>query len=355
MLPYFLTDYANPHGITHKPGIVASNAVEEARYELSQAIGCETSEIVFTSGATEANNLVIQGVGGYSRANREGVVTQATEHSSILEPVKFLKELGRTVQIVGVGRSGLVSIEEIKRLVRESFRLMSIQLVNNETGVVQPIKEITEICHRNNVLVHCDCAQAVGRLSVNVRDLGVDFASFSGHKMYGPKGIGALYVSRGFIRELRPILYGGGQERGFRPGTVPVPLCVGMAKAASLCVNELEQFTTKSSRFIQRILEELDRINVAFKVNGSLEHVAPGCLNITLPEFSAEGLMNVWFDLAFSTGSACESVKTQYSHVLRAMGISKSLASRTFRMSIGRFTNEDDIRTVLNAISRLDT
>ena len=353
MLPYFTDEFANPHANSYAAGIRASRAIEAARSELAKAIGCRSSELVFTSGATEANNIAMLGVASCPDRNRIGAVSQATEHSSVLEPLALLDRQGIACQIVPVDRTGLVNEKALAKALEGPFKLASIQLVNNETGVIQPIARISEICRDSGVLLHCDCAQAIGRISVNLKELGVDLASFSAHKMYGPKGIGALFITERARKKITPLFAGGGQEHGIRPGTLPVHQCVGMARAATISTAGLESFAKTGNEYIEAIRARFKKRGIRTIYNGIEESVAPGCVSVTLPDYQSDGLLALWHDLAISTGSACDSSRSRTSHVLRAMKITREMASSTIRISIGHCTSKADLTVLLRAIDRL--
>lgn len=354
MLPFFRDVFANPHSVTYRRSILASQAVEKARKETAMAVGASDSDTFFTSGATEANNIAIQGIAKGS-TKRKKVLTQATEHRSVLDTVKHLAGNGFECVILPVKGNGLLDLSRLRATVDDATLLVSVMYVNNETGVIQPIDEIAEIVHSRGALFHSDCAQAVGKVSLNVRKLGMDLASFSGHKAYGPKGIGALYAN-GFARsKLSPLYYGGGQERGIRPGTLPVPLCVGLGRAFSIASEELESFSRRAIQQILEIREFVESLGVAFKFNGNSEQQAPGCLSVTFPDFPADGVISSCTRLELSSGSACESTKNRASHVLKAMGMTRSLASSTLRISVGRYTDDRAMSVLKDQLKTLTT
>lgn len=345
MRPYLSEVFANPHSTTYRQSVLAARAVERARVLVANCIDGSSSEIVFTSGATESNNLAIQGLANFA-SNRTKIVTQATEHKSVLDTVSFLKTRGFDSVVIPVCRSGVVDLDALGRAVDSQTLLVSIMLVNNETGVIQPIEQIAEICHARGALLHCDCAQAVGRVSLSVKRLNVDLASFSAHKAYGPKGIGALYLNKDALSRIAPVYFGGGQEKGLRPGTLPVPLCIGIGKAFDIACAEQASFATRAHPQIAKLRNFLEESDLDVRFNGEHEILAPGCMSITLKDIPAESLLSNWRALELSTGSACESTKSQSSHVLRAMGLTRAEASSTIRLSVGRFTEDWMIDTI---------
>ena len=361
MMPYFQEKHGNPHSTTHVYGWEAETALENARKEFADVIGATPREIVFTSGATESNNIAIRGGVFASReANEKGrsscVITCKTEHKSVLESCDALASDGFSVIYLPVETSGRISLAELDdALSRNKAILVSIMAVNNEIGVIQPIEEIGKICRAHGVLFHTDAAQALGRIPLDVARLSVDFMSFSGHKIYGPKGIGALYVRRGV--RVRPLLAGGGQERGVRPGTVAVPLCVGLAKAASLAEAERESEHTRllalRDRFLAR-LSVLDRV----LVNGDLTHRVPANLNLCFEGVESEAvILGVKDVIAISSSSACSSAQLEPSYVICALGTSPDLVNSSLRISLGLYTTDDDVDraadSLIDAVTRL--
>ena len=355
MRPYQSDVFANPHGTTYRQSILASQAVERARWQVAQCIGVTASEVLFTSGATESNNLALQGLANFG-SKRVKVVTQTTEHKSVLDTVSFLNTRGFQIDVVKVKESGVIDLDALNRVVDKDTLVVSVMLVNNETGVTQPIGQIAEICHLRGALLHCDCAQAVGRIPLNVTKLNMDLASFSAHKSYGPKGIGALYVNKNARSKIAPVYFGGGQEQGLRPGTLPVPLCVGMGSAFEIACAEQSAFAVKACRQTDSLRDFLDATDLNVRFNGEKESLAPGCMSVTLKGLPADTLISTWRKLELSTGSACESTKSQSSHVLRAMGLTRAEASSTIRLSVGRFTEDwmiDLIKRHFKAIPEL--
>jgi cysteine desulfurase len=331
--PYFTTAFGNPHSRDHRIGWRASESVEKARGEIAAAIGAGASEIIFTSGATEANNLALQGIGG-------NVLTTAIEHPSVLNNAAPLA--------LAVDGNGLVDPMDVAAAIHPETRLVSIALVNHEIGVIQPIADIARVCHAKGVLVHADCAQALGKLAVDVDALGVDLASFSAHKAYGPMGIGVLFIRRGI--ELTPLFAGGGQEMGVRAGTVPLPLAVGFGIAAQLAGQEFTVDSARIGRLRDHLLCRLRGEIPGLTVNGSMSARITGNLNLTVPGIDAETLLLKIPDIAISSGSACASGSTAPSTVLTALGLTPEAAARSLRLCLGRFTRDEEIDTAADAI-----
>lgn len=339
MLPYFSDQYANPHSTEHAFGMEAERAVDSARHEVADLLGCEPKEIIFTSGATESNNLALLGLVHEKSAH---VITSEIEHKSILAVMDELKHRSVKVTMLPVSSDGRVDPEAVAKAIRK-HTVVSIMAANNEIGVVQPIQEIAEVCAEKEVAFHTDAAQALGKIPFKMTQYGLGSASISSHKLYGPKGIGALYVDHRVMKQLRPLFFGGGQEQGFRPGTVPTPLAVGFGRAAVLAGTEMETDAEKSTALRDQLLNLLLAKIPDLTVNGSMEHRLPGNLNICIPHIEAEDLLNMLPDVALSTGSACASRTQTPSHVLMALGLSYEQANSSVRISIGRTTTPDEI------------
>merc|ERR1712141_808519 len=313
------------------------------REQIADLLGADAKEIIFTSGATESNNISVKGVARFYKSKKNHVITTQTEHKCVLDSCRQLENEGFEVTYLPVQTNGRVDIEEFKAAIRPTTALASIMFVNNEIGVVQPIKEIGEICRANKVFLHTDAAQAVGKVAIDVNSMNIDLMSISGHKIYGPKGVGALYVRRRPRVRVEPIQSGGGQERGLRSGTVPTPLAVGLGEACRLAKEEMEydhEYISKlSERFKNKIMSELD--NVIF--NGDPETNYPGCVNLSFAYVEGESLLMAMKDIALSSGSACTSASLEPSYVLRAIGADEDLAHSSIRFGIGRFTSEDEV------------
>ena len=341
MLPWFTERFGNPHSVEHAMGQEAEAAVEAARAEVAALIGAEPREIILTSGATEANNLAIKGAARHAGPARPRIITVATEHKCVLECVRDLAGEGFEPVILPVQADGLLDLAVLEAALRSPALLVSVMTVNNETGVIQDIPSIAELAHRAGALLHTDAAQATGKVPLNVAD-GIDLMSLSGHKMYGPKGVGALYVRRRPRVRLRPLFSGGGQERGLRSGTLPTPVVVGLGKAARLAAAEMDEDNGRIRALRDRMLATLRERMPGLLVNGHTVQRVAGNLSLTFP-VSAQEMLRANPDLCVSTGSACSSVAIEPSYVLRAMGVSAEAAAHTLRIGLGRFTSAAEI------------
>lgn len=347
MLPFFRTAFGNPHSATHEYGWAAQDAVELARRQVAKLIGAKPAEIIFTSGATEANNLALKGLVRGSKPERRHIVTSVIEHDCVLETARALEREGIDVTYLPVGSDGLIDLAKLEAALRPETLLVSIMAANNDIGVIQPIAEIGRITRARGVAFHTDAAQAAGKIALDVEAQSIDLMSLSAHKFYGPKGVGALYVRRMTNLALEPLFHGGGQERGLRSGTVPVPLVVGFGKAAEIALAEFEAEAKRLSAQRDRLLAGLRAQAPDLIVNGDLDRRIPGNLNLAVPGIDAEALIARVPELAFATGSACSSAINEPSHVVTALGVAPEIASASFRIGIGRFTTDNDIeRTV---------
>ncbi|GAB4377577.1 MAG: IscS subfamily cysteine desulfurase [Kiloniellaceae bacterium] len=343
MLPFFTERFGNPHSSAHAFGWDAEEAVERARGQLAALIGAEPREVIFTSGATESNNLAIKGAARFHRDRRPHVVTLATEHKCVLESARALEREGHRVDILPVRPDGLVDLERLAETVTEETAVVSVMAVNNEIGVIQPLAEIAAICRDKGAYFHCDAAQAVGKIALDVVALGIDLLSVSGHKFYGPKGIGALYVRRRPRVRLEPLIDGGGQERGLRSGTLPTPLCVGLGRAAEIAAAEMAAENARISALKARLLEGITGRLSGVALNGHAELRVAGNLNLAFEGIDAEALMRALPRLAVSSGSACTSAAVEPSYVLQALGLPEARARGSIRLAIGRFNSEAEI------------
>jgi len=352
MAPFLGEGFGNPHAVSHAVGWAAKEAVEAARRKVAMLASADPDEIVFTSGATEANNLAILGLlaspenAGPKHAGAY-VITAATEHPSVLACMAALEESGTAVTVLPVGADGLIDPDNLRRALQPETKLVSIMAANNEIGVLQPITEIGAICREAGALFHCDAAQAFGKVAIDLA--AVDLLSVTSHKLHGPMGVGALYVRRGV--RLRPLIYGGRQERGLRSGTLPTPLCVGFGEACRIAAAERAAEAGRLARLRDRLLDGLRRIAPDLRVNGSLQRRLPGNLNVALPGVDAEALLLELPGLALSTGSACATGQSGPSHVLRAIGLPDELAHGSLRFGLGRFTSEAEIERALAMIA----
>lgn len=350
MLPYFGTKFANPSSAMHASGRTAAEAVERGREQVANLIGAQPNEIVFTSGATESNNLALLGC-AKTNSGRRQIVTTPIEHKSVLEPCKELQKQGFEIVMLPIDKQGRVIVDAAKKIIDEKTLIVSVQAANNEIGTIQPVAEMAAFAHEQGALVHCDAAQAVGKILVDVFELDVDFLSISGHKLYGPKGVGALFLAGGaYTSPVLPLFYGGGQERNLRPGTLNVPGIVGLGTACELCYQEMEVESRRIAHlrdlFETRLLTE---ISIA-KRNGAIADRLPGNSSLTFASIDAEALIVNTPNLALSTGSACTSGAPDPSHILLAIGLTREEAYATVRVGIGRFTTEEEINQALNSI-----
>ena len=343
MLPYFSGKFGNPHSASHAYGREAETAVEAARAQVAALIGATPREIVFTSGATESNNLALKGAAHFHRASKNHVVTCATEHSCVLETVRHLGREGFAVTILDVHPDGLVDLEWLRQAVSDETVVVSIMAVNNEIGVIQPLAEIGAICRRHGAYFHTDAAQAVGKIPLDVGAMSIDLMSISGHKLYGPKGIGALYVRRKPRVRIEAQIDGGGQERGLRSGTLSPPLCVGLGTACALAAREMADEGARIRALRDRLLEGITSRLDEVSVNGDVEHRIPGNLNLTFAGIDAGQLLAAADDLALSTGSACMSASMAPSYVIKALGRDDAAAIASVRIGLGRFTDADQV------------
>jgi cysteine desulfurase len=346
MLPWFTEHYGNPHSVEHVMGVEAEAAVEDARSQVAALVGADPKELVFTSGATESNNIAIKGAARFALGagtERRRVVTVATEHKCVLESVADLAADGFEPVFLPVGADGLLDPDTLRQALQVPTLLVSVMAVNNEIGVIQDIPALAAIAKQAGALFHTDIAQATGKIPLDLDGWKVDLASISGHKIYGPKGVGALYVRRRPRVRLLPLFSGGGQERGLRSGSLPAPLIVGLGEACRLARAEMADETKRVAALRASLLARLCAAMPDITVNGSMPARIAGNLNVTFPAAAAAELMERIPDLCVSTGSACSSASIEPSYVLRALGLSDEAASRTLRIGIGRFTSPADI------------
>lgn len=345
MLPYFCEVFGNPASASHSFGWKAMEAVELARRQVAALIGAQAREIVFTSGATESNNFAIKGVTETVREGRKRIVTSAIEHKSILETFATLASQGWHVDVVGVDRGGRLKLDELAKVVTPETALISVMAANNEIGTVQPLAEIGAIAHAAGALFHVDGAQAVGKVLIDVQAMHIDLLSLTGHKMYGPKGCGALFVKK--RTELAPMIRGGGQERGLRAGTLNVPGIVGLGCACDICRKEMAEEHARLRHLRDRLLTGLATGLDGVIVNGTLEHRLPQNLHVSFTGVDGESLLLGIGDIAVSSGSACQSSSGKPSHVLSAIMGDENVPSASIRFGVGRMTTESDIDFVI--------
>lgn len=343
MLPYFHDQFGNPHSRNHKYGWDAEEAVEQARHEIANVIGANEKEVIFTSGATESNNLAIKGVARFNRDKKNHIITCVTEHKCVLDSCRHLELDGFDVTYLPVQPNGLIDLDQLSAAITERTVLVSIMAANNEIGVIQPLAEIGKLCRERKVYFHTDAAQAVGKIPLDVEAMNIDLMSISGHKVYGPKGIGALYVRRRPRVRLEALISGGGQERGMRSGTLPTPLCVGLGEACRIAGEEMAAETERLTGLRDHFLDRINRALPEVYLNGHPDHRLAGNLNISFAYVEGEGLMMGIKDLAVSSGSACTSASLEPSYVLRALGVDEELAHTSLRIGIGRFTTLEEL------------
>ena len=354
MAPYWTEEFGNASSATHLYGWRAEAAVEQAREELAAAIGAaDPREIVFTSGTTESDNLALAGTLRAQRGRRDHLVTSAIEHPAVLDTARALAEEGCSLTELPVGEGGLVDPEAVRAAIGEQTALVSIGAANSEIGTLQPLAEIAAVCREAGVPFHTDAAQAVGKVPIDVRRDGIDLLSFCAHKLYGPKGIGALYVRRGRPPlALAPLLHGGGHERGLRSGTTPVPLVVGFARAVALCLGDLEAEAARLRALRDRLFDGLRKeLPGQVAQNGDPVRRLPGNLNVSFAGVRADGLLTALRDVALSTGSACASARGEPSHVLRALGLAPERIRGALRFGLGRGTTAEEIDIVIARVA----
>jgi cysteine desulfurase len=357
MMPYLTTRFGNPHSSSHKFGWEAADAVERARGDVAALIGAEAKEIVFTSGATESNNLAIKGLGRFYRKHRDHIVTVSTEHKCVLEAAAAMEREGMAVTRIPVQPNGLVDLEAVRAAITDRTLLVSVMAVNNEIGVIQPVAEIGAICRERRVFFHTDAAQAVGKIPLDVEALNVDLMSISGHKVYGPKGVGALYVRKRSRLKFDPILSGGGQEGGVRSGTLSPALCAGLGHACSIAGEDMSAERARLREQFDRFVDGIRSALPEVVLNGDREARIPGNVSLSFPGVDGSLLLAQLRELAVSSGAACASAVAEPSYVLEAIGVDRRLAQATIRFGLGRFTTDAEIdfavETVVRKISQL--
>src|SRR5215467_5245788 len=348
MLPYFTEKFGNAASRNHSFGWVAERAVETARAQVANLLGATPEEIVFTSGATESDNLAIKGVAEANREKGNHIVTAVTEHKAVLDSLQHLEKYGYQITYLPVQSDGRIDLNDLERALGDKTILVTIMAANNETGVLQPLAEIGNLCRQRGVVFHTDAAQAAGKIPLHAGNQNLDLVSISAHKMYGPKGVGGLYVRKEL--RLRPLIDGGGHEHGLRSGTLNVPGIVGLGKACAVASDEMPEESLRAAglrnRLRGQIMSELNEVYV----NGSVEHRLPGNLNLSFAGVDGEELLNGLDDIALSSGAACTSAHIEPSYVLRALGISDALAQSSLRFGIGRFNTEPEVDYVAGRV-----
>ena len=354
MIPYFTENFGNPHSNNHQFGRSANSAVENARENVANLINAEPSEIVFTSGATESNNLAIKSITRYHLGKDCQIITCKTEHKCVLESCHELETDGFKVTYLDVDEDGLINLEELENLLKQKKALVSIMHANNEIGVLQPIKEIGELCKKYNSIFHSDVAQSIGTQTIDVSDMNIDALSISAHKIYGPKGIGALFISNSIKNTLRPLMSGGGQEMGLRSGTQSPALCVGLGEACKMIQENIDDFVLHYKKLKSCLLTELVNGKFEFNINGSVEKRIPNNLNISIAGKVSEQLFNFMPHIALSSGSACTSGTIERSHVLSSMKLQDHRIDGSFRISFGRKSSTNHLKELLNCLKKIN-
>jgi len=352
MIPYFSEYFGNPHSNNHEFGRSANNAVDEARANVANLINAETNEIIFTSGATESNNFAIKSIAKDYFEKECQIITAKTEHKCVLESCHELEKEGFRVTYLDVDEDGIIKLSELENLLKEKKALVSIMHANNEIGVLQPIKEIGELCKKYNSIFHSDIAQSIGTQKIDVVEMNIDACSISAHKIYGPKGIGSLYISNHIKNTLRPLMSGGGQEMNLRSGTLSPALCVGLGEACRDISQNREKYTKHFEEIKSALLSDLDSSKLDYVINGNIKQRIPNNLNISIKGKVAEQMFNFMPHIALSSGSACTSGTIERSHVLSAMKLDDSRIDGSFRISAGRSTTKDEIKELIKCMGK---
>ena len=356
MLPYFTEKFGNAASRNHSFGWEVEESVEHARKQIARLIGADAKEIIFTSGATESDNLALQGIAAMYREKGDHIITSSTEHRAVIDTAKYLEKKGLTVTFLPVDKQGMVSPDDVRNAITDKTILISVMLANNEIGTINPIAEIGKVAKEKGIIFHCDATQGVGKIPVNVQEMGIDLMSFTSHKIYGPKGVGALYVRRRAPRvRLEPMMYGGGHERGMRSGTLPVPLIVGFGKACELCEQEMAAEAIRQAKMRDRLQEGIMGAMDEVYLNGHPTERLPGNLNISFAYVEGEALLMGVKEIALSSGSACTSATLEPSYVLRALGVGSDLAHSSIRFGLGRFTTDEEIEYTIDRMLKAVT
>ena len=351
MLKTMQNDFGNPHSRSHAYGWRAEELVEISRNQVAKVINANEKEIFFTSGATESNNLAIKGVANFYKNNQKNhIITLATEHKCVINSCRDLEQEGFNITFLPVQKNGLIDLNKLKQAITKQTALVSVMAINNEIGVIQPLAEIGKICRENQVFFHTDCAQAFGKIPLDVEAMNIDLMSISGHKIYGPKGIGAIFIRRKPRVRIKPLFSGGGQERGIRSGTVPTSLAVGLGKASEIAIQEMHQDLQKITKLSQKFSSAINNLTYVY-LNGDSQNRYPGNLNFSFAGIEGESMIMAIKDLAVSSGSACTSASLEPSYVLYALGVGADLAHTSIRFGLGRFTTEEEIDFAINLIT----
>ena len=351
MLPFFSVNFANPHSNNHQDGRSANEVIEEARENVANLINAQSSEIIFTSGATESNNLALKSIAKNYFENKCQIISCKTEHKCVVESCHELEKEGFKVTYLDVDEEGLIKIDELENILKKEKSLVSIMMANNETGVIQDVKKIGELCKKYNSIFHSDIAQSIGTQKIDVNEMSIDACSISAHKIYGPKGIGALYVSNNIKNTLRPLMSGGGQEMGLRSGTQSPALCVGLGEACKDLIENRKKYVQHFKEIKSTLLSGLINSKIDFEINGSVEKRIPNNLNISIKGKVAEQLFNFMPHIALSSGSACTSGTIERSHVLSSMKLDDARIDGSFRISAGRNTTKEEIKELISSLN----
>jgi cysteine desulfurase len=352
MIDCMKNNYGNPHSRTHSLGWKAEESVEIARRQIADLIGANEKEIFFTSGATESNNIAIKGIARfYGSTGKKHIITLTTEHKCVINSARDLEQEGFSVTFLPVGEDGLVDLKKLEAAITDKTCVVSIMAINNEIGVIQPIAEIGEICRKKGAFFHTDAAQAFGKIPLDVQEMKIDAMSISGHKIYGPKGIGAIYIRRKPRVRIKPLFSGGGQERGIRSGTIPTALAVGLGKAAEIAKNEMEKDFNHIKKLSDKLRREVEKLTHVY-INGHSEKRWIGNLNFSFAGVEGESMIMAIKDLAVSSGSACTSSSLEPSYVLHSLGVEDELAHTSIRFGIGRFTTEEEIDYTIGLLEK---
>ncbi|WP_342347496.1 IscS subfamily cysteine desulfurase [uncultured Nitrospira sp.] len=356
MLPYFTEKFGNAASRNHSFGWEAEEGVEVARKQIAHLIHADAKELIFTSGATESDNLALQGVVEMYREKGNHIITGSTEHRAVIDTAKYLEKKGVKVTFLPVDKAGMVSPEDVRNAITDQTILISIMMANNEIGTINPVAAIGKVAKEKGVLFHCDATQGVGKIPVNVQEMGIDLMSFTAHKIYGPKGVGALYVRRKAPRvRLEAMMYGGGHERGMRSGTLPVPLIVGFGKACELCEQEMSTESVRMAKMRDRLQEGIMKSMDEVYLNGHPTERLPNNLNISFAYVEGEALLMGVKEIALSSGSACTSATLEPSYVLRALGVGSDLAHSSIRFGLGRFNTDEEVEYTIERMIKAVT
>ncbi|WNM58588.1 IscS subfamily cysteine desulfurase [Candidatus Nitrospira allomarina] len=356
MLPFFTEKFGNAASRNHTFGWEAEEAVEVARKQIAHLIHADAKELIFTSGATESDNLALQGVVEMYREKGNHIITSSTEHRAVIDTAKYLEKKGVKVTFLPVDKAGMVSPDDVRNAITDQTILISIMMANNEIGTINPVAAIGKVAKEKGVLFHCDATQGVGKIPVNVQEMGIDLMSFTAHKIYGPKGVGALYVRRKAPRvRLEAMMYGGGHERGMRSGTLPVPLIVGFGKACELCEQEMSTESVRMAKMRDRLQEGIMKGMDEVYLNGHPTERLPNNLNISFAYVEGEALLMGVKEIALSSGSACTSATLEPSYVLRALGVGSDLAHSSIRFGLGRFNTDEEVEYTIDRMIKAVT